>query len=483
MGFTALRRNNNNLPPSPGWAIPLVGHLYLVGMQAHRSLQALSQKCGPIMYLKLGLVPSIIVSSPEMAKEALKDNGLAFASRPYLLINELVGYNSVGIGIRYGEHTKRLRKICTVEFLTTQRIDSFSWVRSEELSRAFRVLLKSRERKAAVNLRELLSTFTFNAVTEILMSRRFFGDASKGDADSIKFRRSIHQSLSLAIKFHITEFVPAYLRGFLEWLDPSIPHFKKLHEIQDRFLQKVLEEHKESRQSTKDFMDIMLENFKEEGSGGENVVKAVITDLILASDSTGVAAEWAMAQLLHNPSVMEKAQIELNLVVGPNRLVEESDFSKLEYFQAIIKETMRLCPPGPLLIPRSSDEACKIGGYHIPKGSTLFINAFAMGRDPRIWEHPTKFMPERFLGSSTDIKGQHFELIPFGSGRRICPGMPLGLRTLQLILSNLLHGFDWSFVQGKVYTLEDTFETALLLKIPLEVMATPRHSLDVYKVF
>ncbi|EFJ10322.1 hypothetical protein SELMODRAFT_424622 [Selaginella moellendorffii] len=155
------------------------------------------------------------------------------------------------------------------------------------------------------------------------MSRRFFGDASKGDADSIKFRRSIHQSLSLAIKFHITEFVPAYLRGFLEWLDPSIPHFKKLHEIQDRFLQKVLEEHKESRQSTKDFMDIMLENFKEEGSGGENVVKAVITDLILASDSTGVAAEWAMAQLLHNPSVMEKAQIELNLVVGPNRLVEE----------------------------------------------------------------------------------------------------------------------------------------------------------------
>ncbi|XP_024539936.1 premnaspirodiene oxygenase-like [Selaginella moellendorffii] len=137
MGFSALWRNNNNLPPSPGWAIPLVGHLYLVGMQAHRSLQALSQKCGPIMYLKLGLVPSIIVSSPEMAKEALKDNGLAFASRPYLFINELVGYNSVGIGIRYGEHTKLLRKICTVEFLTTQRIDSFSWVRSEELSRAF----------------------------------------------------------------------------------------------------------------------------------------------------------------------------------------------------------------------------------------------------------------------------------------------------------------------------------------------------------
>ncbi|XP_002990813.2 cytochrome P450 CYP736A12 [Selaginella moellendorffii] len=456
--LVTLWDKKKNLPPSPGWALPLIGHLHLITKQPHRSLQALSKKYGPIMFLKLGMIPSIIVSSPEMAKEALMNNGLAFASRPYLLISEIIGYDFQSIGIHYSEHSRRLRKMCVTELIAPQKLESSLWVRFQELSRAFRILRKSNEEKVAVDMRYLFSTFTFNAFTMILMSKRYFGDTTDDNDQHREIKHVINEIFSLAIKFHITEFVPSYLRCFLEWLDPTIPQFKRLHERQDKFMKKIIKEHKEPTARPKDFMDALLESFS-----AEDTVKAFITELLLASDSTAVAAEWVMAQLLHNPHVLEKAQLELNLVVGPNRLVQESDFSKLEYLQAIIKETLRLCPPGPLLIPRSSDEACTIGGYYVPKGSTLFVNAFAIGRDPSIWESPTEFMPERFLGRSVDFKGQHFDLIPFGSGRRMCPGMPLALKALELLLANLVHGFDWSFPPGEIQTLEDCFETTLLL--------------------
>ncbi|EFJ29877.1 hypothetical protein SELMODRAFT_90326 [Selaginella moellendorffii] len=183
---------------------------------------------------------------------------------------------------------------------------------------------------------------------------------------------------------------------------------------------------------------------------------------------------------MHNPRVMAKLHEELDSVVGNTRMVQESDLQKLEYLQIVLKESLRRYPPGALLIPRISSQAATVGGFHVPKGTTLLVNAWAIGMDPAVWENPTQFHPERFLGSSIDVKGQNFELLPFGSGRRQCPGMGMGLRSVELLVANLIHGFDWSFVPGTTPSMEDVFFTTAQLKTPLQAMATPRLPKEVY---
>ncbi|XP_024527887.1 cytochrome P450 CYP736A12 [Selaginella moellendorffii] len=158
-----------------------------------------------------------------------------------------------------------------------------------------------------------------------------------------------------------------------------------------------------------------------------------------------------MAELLHNPEWMEKLQQEIESVVGRDRMVEESDLAKLELVNAVIKETFRLHPPLPLMIPHTSPEPRIVAGFEIPAKATVVINAYAIGRDSQAWPNdPDKFKPWRFVGSNTNVYGHDFELLPFGSGKRGCPGLPLGLRNVQLVLSNLIHGFDWRFPDGKL---------------------------------
>lgn len=150
-----------------------------------------------------------------------------------------------------------------------------------------------------------------------------------------------------------------------------------------------------------------------------------------------------MTELLRNPEKMTKVKAELAKVIGPNRKFQESDIDNLPYLQVVVKETLRLHPPIPLLVPRKAMQDTEFMGYHIPKNTQVFINAWAIGRDPQCWNDPLSFKPERFLGSKVDYKGQHYELIPFGAGRRMCAGVPLAHKMLNLILGSLLHEFDW----------------------------------------
>lgn len=169
----------------------------------------------------------------------------------------------------------------------------------------------------------------------------------------------------------------------------------------------------------------------------------ILQDLLAASmDTAASAVEWVITELIKNPKTMKILQKELDQVVGLERLVEESDLEKLEYLNMVIKETFRLHPPAPLLIPHYAMEDITVGGYDIPKKSRVIVNAYAIGRDPSVWSDPEKFIPERFIGSDIDIRGQHFQLIPFGSGRRGCPGVQLGLIQVQLIVAQLVHCFD-----------------------------------------
>jgi flavonoid 3'-monooxygenase len=156
--------------------------------------------------------------------------------------------------------------------------------------------------------------------------------------------------------------------------------------------------------------------------------------------------EWVMAELLRHPDIMKRAQEELDTIVGTNRLVCELDLQYLLYFQAILKETFRIHPPAPLLLLHRSIQPCQIQSYNLPTNTRLIVNLWAMGHDPNNWEKPLEFDPDRFMQQhrEIDVHGQDFELLPFGTGRRACPGRPLGILSVQIVLANLLQSFDWT---------------------------------------
>ncbi|XP_024521427.1 flavonoid 3'-monooxygenase [Selaginella moellendorffii] len=460
------------LPPSP-WGLPLIGHLHLLDRMIHQSLQKLSNKFGDVMFLRLGMVPAVIISSPAMAKEVLKTHDLIFSSRPFVLVGQYVSYNFKGLALASGDHWKNVRKICTTELFTVKRIDSFLWVRVEELCYLISSLAKAPK---GVDMREHLTVLTFNITSRILMSKRFFGENLVGEdlTDAKTFKEVMHEVAEIGLQFHIGQFVPDWLR----WIDWSIPRVKRIFAKEDKFFEKVITEHKKSGGSRPqpDFTDILLQHYKD-----EEVVKGTLMEILIAGmDTSACTVEWALLELVHNPEVMKKAQEELDVVVGRNRMVTETDFSKLTYLEAVIKETLRLHPPVPILVPHMSNKACVLAGFDVPKGATTIINFYSISRDPNVWEHPTKFWPERFGQITADVKGQDFELIPFGAGRRMCPGMSLGLKTVHLVLSNLLHSFHWERVPGESYNLDEGVGSVTWPKSPLQAQLTPRlRNLDV----
>jgi len=210
-----------------------------------------------------------------------------------------------------------------------------------------------------------------------------------------------------------------------------------------------------------------------------------VQDLIAGgTDSSAVTIEWAISELLRKPEVLAKATEELDSVIGHGRLVTEQDIPNLPYLEAIVKETMRLHPVTPLLAPRLSREDASTGSYDIPAGTLVFVNVWAIGRDPAVWGDDTEvFRPERFVGSGVDVKGQDLELLPFGSGRRMCPGYVLGLKMVQVTLANLLHAFAWRLPDGvaaEKLSMQEKFGLAVPRLVPPEAVAVPRLPAHLY---
>ncbi|BFG31488.1 hypothetical protein CerSpe_177620 [Prunus speciosa] len=194
------------------------------------------------------------------------------------------------------------------------------------------------------------------------------------------------------------------------------------------------------------------------------------------TDNSSNTVEFALAEIMNKPEVMKKAQQELEAVVGKHNIVEESHIHKLPYLQAVMKETLRLHPALPLIVPHCPSETCTVGGYTIPKGSRILVNLWAIHRDPSIWENPLEFDPERFLNSKWDYSGNDFNYFPFGSGRRICAGIPMPERMVMHSLATLVHSFDWKMPQGQKLDLSERFGIMLKKKMPLVAIPTPRLS-------
>ena len=191
-------------------------------------------------------------------------------------------------------------------------------------------------------------------------------------------------------------------------------------------------------------------------------------------DTSATTIEWALSELIKHPPMMKKVINELEKVVGMERMVEESDLESLEYLNMVVKETLRLHPVAPLLIPHESMEDCTVDGFHIPQKSRVMVNAWAIGRDPNAWTDADKFLPERFMESDIDFRGQHFQFIPFGSGRRGCPGMQLGLTVVRLVLAQLVHCFDWELPDNMLPSdLDMTEEFRITLPRAKHLVAIP----------
>lgn len=270
---------------------------------------------------------------------------------------------------------------------------------------------------------------------------------------------------------------------------------KKLHKRFDAFLTNIIEEHESSNSKSekhKDLLSTLVSLKKETDDDGNKLnnteIKALLLNMFAAgTDTSSSTTEWAIAELLRNRRILAKVQQELDLVVGRDRYIKEEDLPNLTYLQAVIKETFRLHPPTPLSLPRIASESCDIFGYHIPKGSTLLVNVWAIARDPKEWNDPLDFKPERFLQGGekcdVDVKGNDFEVIPFGAGRRICVGMSLGIRMVQLLTATLTHSFNWELENGlneKTMNMEEAYGLTLQRAVPLSVHPKRRLSQHVY---
>ncbi|KAK7314524.1 hypothetical protein VNO77_33050 [Canavalia gladiata] len=440
-------------PPGPK-ALPIIGNLHLLGKLPHRNLQSLARKYGPIMSLKLGQVPTIVVSSPEMAEQFLKTHDTLFASRPKLEASESLSHGSKGLAFsQYGAYWRNMRKVCTLQLLSASKVEMFGPLRREELGKLVKSLRNSAASCEVVDLSELVGELMENIVYKMVLGRT--------RVDKFDLKGIVLEVMNLVGAFNLADYLPWL--GMLD-LQGLTRRLKKVSKDFDQVLEHIIKDHEhpsnneEKGPHNKDFVDILLSlvhqpvdvHDEHKHVIDRTNIKAIVLDIITAAfDTSTTTVEWAMSELLRHPSVMKKLQDELQDAVGMNRQVEENDLEKLPYLNMVVKETLRLYPVAPLLLPRESREDVIIDGYCIKKKSRIITNAWAIGRDPKVWsDNVEMFNPERFSNSNIDIRGNNFQVIPFGSGRRGCPGIHLGLISVKLVLAQLVHCFNWNLPLG-----------------------------------
>ncbi|CAL5081650.1 unnamed protein product [Urochloa decumbens] len=476
-------RRAYNLPPGPKpW--PVIGNLNLIGDLPHRSIHELSKQYDPLMQLRFGSMPVAVGSSTEMAKFFLKTHDAAFSGLPTLSVGKYTAYDSSDImWSQYGPYLRQARRICATELFSARRLESFEHIRDEEMRGMLRHLRGASGR--VVRLREYLQMMTLGVISRMVLGKKYIQvEASSAVFTAAEFREIVDELFALNGVFNVGDFVP-----WLHWLDLQgyVRRMKSASKTFDRFLDHILDEHDRRRRLeregfvVRDMVDVLLQLADDpnlEVPLTRDNVKALTQDMILGgSDTTTMTIEWAISELLKNPESLAMATEELDRVIGHKRLVTERDLPNLPYMEAVLKETLRLHPAAPVLAPHLAREDTSVDGYDIPAGTTVFVNVWSIGRDPALWDAPDEFRLARFMGSEVDVKGQDFELLPFGSGRRMCPGFSLALKVTMLSIANLVQCFAWRLPDGMAVehlNMEETFLLALPRKVPLEAIIEPK---------
>ncbi|XP_020676090.1 cytochrome P450 71A1-like [Dendrobium catenatum] len=445
----SISRKIHLLPSPPRF--PFIGNLHQLSSLPHRSLFELSKKHGPLMLLQLGSIPTLVVSSPSSAREIMRTHDLVFASRPSLKASRILLYNNSDIAFAsYGDYWRQIRKICVTNLLCLKQVQFFSHVRLEEVS----LMIEKIARIASTSNGVVCMTEILNSLTCGVLCNSVLGSSMTEERRKL-LCGLIRKNTVLFVQLFFEDYFPR-----LRWLDVlfgSEGKLRKHSQKWDSLLGEFIEEHvrrlKEGENtSSSDFIDVMLQLKNDTGTAfvlTNEQIKAILLDMIAAGTDTSFAVlDWSMVELIRNPLVMKKVQDEVRGIAHGEERVREEHLGKLSYLKAVIKEVLRLHPPIPLLLPRESLQDCQILEYNIPKETRVLINAWAIGRDEVYWKEPHEFKPERFLSGDVDYKGNDFHYIPFGAGRRICPGILFAISIVELALANLFFRFDWKLPSG-----------------------------------
>lgn len=448
-----------------------------------------SQAYGPIISVWFGSTLNVVVSNAELAKEVLKENDQQLADRHRS--RSAAKFSREGqdlIWADYGPHYVKVRKVCTLELFSPKRLEALRPIREDEVTAMVESIYKDctlpESSGQSLLVKKYLGAVAFNNITRLAFGKRFVNSEGVMDEQGKEFREIVANGLKLGASLAMAEHIP-----WLRWLFPlDEAAFAKHGARRDRLTRAIMEEHSLAREKSggakQHFVDALL-TLKDKYDLSEDTIIGLLWDMITAGmDTTAISVEWAMAELIKNPRVQQKAQEELDRVVGYERVLTETDFSNVPYLHCVAKEALRLHPPTPLMLPHRSNANVKIGGYDIPKGSIVHVNVWAVARDPAAWKNPLEFWPERFMEEDVDMKGHDFRLLPFGAGRRVCPGAQLGINLVTSMLGHLLHHFNWAPPHGLSPDEIDMGENPGLvtyMRTPLQAVPTARLPSHLYK--
>nr|XP_017221708.1 PREDICTED: geraniol 8-hydroxylase-like [Daucus carota subsp. sativus] len=463
--------SKESFPPGPR-GLPILGNLLQIGPNPHQSLARLAKKYGPLMTIYQGSVTTIVASSAEMAQLILQKHDADMSGRIIPDAITTLEHPSHSMAwLHAGEEWRLIRRVLATFLTNTHKLDSLC-----ELRHGVMVQMVQHVKKYCIlgEQRVEIAKLAFTTALNQMSNTCFSTNVDEYNyQDTGGFKNSVANIMETAMIFNVADYFPLLKAFDPQRLRPMAnAAYGCLEGLCDKYIYQRLQHRENKSPRHGDLLDSLID-FSEENESDFTLkhIQVLLVELFLAGSETSTnTTEWAMTELILHPDKMTKLRNEIAESVSQKGRIEESELLRLPYLQAVVKETMRLHLAVPFLLPHKTETNVKLKGYEIPKNTQVLVNAWAIARDLDSWENPTSFMPERFLDSEVDFRGQHFSYLPFGSGRRMCPGIPLAHRVVSLMIASLVYHFEWKLphdMNPKEHDMTERFGLTLARAVPL----------------